>query len=71
MRYPSLPIIDQTLIDVNKAFGVDIVNRWIPSMMEREIAARFNVEEELRIALEKINAGKHAGRVVSLPSCTE
>lgn len=59
MRYPSYPITDQTLIDVNKAFGIDIVHRWVPSAMEREIAARFNVEDELRLALEKINASKH------------
>ena len=53
MRFPLYPVVDQTLIDVNLMFGVDIVHRWVPTAADREKASRFNIEEEIAKATKE------------------
>lgn len=50
VRYPSYRAVDQALQDTRSCFGYD-PNAWFPSEEDREIAARFDVSEELRKAI--------------------
>ena len=53
MRFPLYPVVDQTLVDVNLMFGVDIVHRWVPTKADREKAARYDVKAALEEALQQ------------------
>jgi len=52
-RYPLYPCVDEALIITNALFGVDITVKKFPTDEDREIAENFDVEKELKKALEQ------------------
>ena len=49
-RFHGSPIVDQTLIDINKWFGVDITQPVFPTDEDIEIASQFDVKATLEKA---------------------